>query len=128
VREEVAFVNGINRLLKLAATDQAFANELLLNRRAAVMTRGLQLTDVELAILDSVDNKALALMIQSAKGGERYAVDPEKMTLTGISPDRPPPRAHVPLDPPRPDRSFGISPDRPGPPVDPWKPPRREHF
>ena len=108
-------MRGINKLLEEAAKDVNFSNALLIDRRAAVMAKGIQLTEAELAVLQSVDTRTLGLMIQSVRAAPTRPVQQSPGLITGIMPDRP-------------DRSFGISPDRPGPPVDPWKPPRKENF
>jgi hypothetical protein len=107
-------MNGINKLLELAAKDAGFADILLLNRQAALAQGRVRLSETEMEVLHSVDDRTLRLMIESVKQAPRRPLQQSPGLITGISPDRP--------------RARGISPDRPGPPVDPWKPPRREHF
>jgi hypothetical protein len=120
-------VIGINALIGTAANDPVFCRKLLVDRKGTIAASGILLTPTELAILDSVDDGALLLMIKSAREAHRRRpfvrpkAVPEDMKMTGIMPDRPP------------TRTRGISPDRPPQmppeaPPGPWEPPDRETF
>jgi hypothetical protein len=54
---------GIEALLGLAASDRAFAHQLLSDRRAALTERGIRLTPTEVAVFDAIDDGDMAVMI-----------------------------------------------------------------
>jgi len=59
---------GIERLLALAAVDHGFARALERDRRRAVRASGVPLSPTEAGILDAVDPRTLARMIDGVRG------------------------------------------------------------
>lgn len=85
-------MNGINRILDRAAKSPDFAHVLLANRQGAIAAAGIALSPQEQAVLDSISDLSLSLMIQSVQSAPRvpravpFPPDWKGMTFTGISP------------------------------------------
>jgi len=99
-------MNGITDLITWAAHDQLRFGLLLHDRVQGVRASGIQLTPAEVAVLNSVDNDQLALMVRSVRDHPPRPAPPQSGLITGIMPDRPPARTMG---------SLGIQPDRPLP-------------
>jgi hypothetical protein len=135
---------GLQRLLRLAAVDPAFARELAARRAAVAAAAGVELTPSERAILAAIPAAQLEAMIAGLPPPEEDrrsflrqtaasavvllggAVLGPACPVKGSRPDVPP----EPPPPPRPDEPApvpaGVRPDVPPPPPPPEPPPRPE--
>jgi len=84
---------GIQRLLRRAAADPAFADELVATRADAAPGAGVELTASEAAVLASIDGPQLRSQIDALRGAGATDGDVgETIACGGIAPDEPPPR------------------------------------
>ena len=88
--------DGIQRLLRRAARDPAFADALILGRDAAALPAGVELSASEAAILAAIAEAQLRAMIDALADGPLDdppgpEPPPEGVVTLGIMPDMPEP-------------------------------------
>jgi hypothetical protein len=106
---------GIQRLLRMAANDEAFADDLVRRRAVAATDAGVELTPAERAILAAIDDNGLRTMIGALPDLDDVALPPGEAVVTlGITPDEPPPMVCQGIAPDIPPVPRGHSTDVPG--------------
>jgi hypothetical protein len=106
---------GIQRLLRMAADDGGFADDLVARRGAAADDAGVELTPSEKAVLESTDETQLRTMIAALPDLDDVPLPiGEAIVTLGITPDEPPPMVCQGIAPDIPPVSRGHSANIPG--------------